>query len=107
MILALGLIQQQRRRLSGVDDNNVNFAVVVKIAERRPTPGSIWDRRERGRNIFEGAVAFIPEQQHGFAIGSCTADLIHLRIYVAVRDEQIQPASVVHIEKTGSPSDQG
>ena len=67
-------------------------------AERRP--GVLADLGER-------AVATIPIQQLALPVGRRrAAGALHLRIDVAVDDEQIQPAVVVVVEEPRAPADE-
>ena len=48
----------------------------------------------------------IAEQQHRLPVGRSSGNRIDLGIDVAVGDEQIEPAVIIHIKEGGAPADE-
>src|SRR5207249_12037854 len=55
-------------------------------------------------HFFELPVSKIPEQELAFCKGNVDGEVIDLRIDVPSRDEQVFPAVIVKVKKTGSPA---
>ena len=56
------------------------------------------------RNIFEAAIAQVAIEQLALRIPRLGLKLLDFRIHVAVADENIRPAVVIHVEKPATPA---
>src|SRR5712671_2164394 len=61
MIWAISTVQQQRRRLANIENDNVHVAVIVDISESCAPPGLWWHLRQSRRNVVEGTIAMVAE----------------------------------------------
>ena len=89
-----------------VDDDDLDVAVVVEIADREAARGM---RRHDARprvvgDIEELLVAAVPVEQALLVKRLADAACVDIRIDVPVGDEDVLPAVVVEVEKARSPS---
>src|SRR5437879_5178074 len=82
-----------------------HFAVIIDIAESGAPASGKRNRHKPGRggDVLKCAVMQVAEQLHWLTILHTAGDRIHLRVYVPVGDEDIQPAGVAEVHKSGSP----
>src|SRR5262249_24565886 len=87
-------------------DNHVDVAVVIKISESASTGcDRLRDARSAlHRDIFEASVSQIAIQQLALRISGLGLELLDFWIDVAVADQDVRPAVVVHIEKSATPA---
>src|SRR6266849_10913793 len=98
--------QKLGKIVDGVDDD-IEVAVVVEVAEGAPARG---DRRGDARpgvvgNIIEAPVAQILVKQLALRVAGFGLELLDFRIDVAVANENVGPAVVVHVEKPAAPAE--
>src|SRR5271157_1045947 len=106
IVVEFGVAAQELRAVvDGVNDD-VNVAVVVEIAEGRAARRSrLGDARPRLQgNVGETAVVQILVQQFALGVSGFTFDLLDFGIDVAVADQNVGPAVVLHVEKTAAPA---
>src|SRR5438128_1636744 len=106
MTRARSTIDEQSRGLANIQDQDVNFPIVVYIPKSRAPPGFQGKLVEAGehRHVLERPVAMVAEQQYRLAIRHTAFHQVHLRIDMAVRNEEIEPSVVVHVEQLCSPT---
>src|SRR5260370_4438187 len=94
-----------REIVDGVDDE-VESAVVVEIAEGAAARGDGNGDAGAGvvRNVSEVAVAEIFVEQLALRVAGFGLELLDFGIHVAVADENVGPAVVVHVEKAATPA---
>src|SRR5882762_532048 len=86
---ACGSIDEQCGRSADIENEDVDFAIVVHIPESCAPPGfqrKLVEAGERG-DILECSVAMIAKQQHRLAVWYASLHQVHLRIDMAVGDE--------------------
>ena len=81
-------------------------AVVFEIADRRSAGRDArCDPRAGGRrHVFEAAATDVPVEQPRLAVLDLRTAL-DFRVDVAVDQEEIAPAVVIHVEEVGTPTD--
>src|SRR6266851_5470037 len=98
--------QKLGKIVDGVDDD-VEIAVVVEVAEGAAARGD--GRRDAGTgvvgNVVEAAVAEIFVKQLALRVAGFGLELLDLGIDVAVAEEDVRPAVVVHVKKTAAPAE--
>ena len=106
MIAAIAVVQKQGGRFPDIQGHDVDAPIVVDIAESRTSPGVQWQISQAGlrRYFFKRPVALVTKQQDRLFEVRCIRNCVHLGIYVAVGRKNIQPAVVVHVEKSRAPS---
>src|SRR6267154_2274707 len=100
-----GAIDQQCRRLAHIEDGYVHAAVIIDISESGAPATGKRDLHQPGRggNVLERAIAQVAEQLHRLTVLHATRNCVHLRVHVTVCDEEIEPAGVTEVDKSGSP----
>src|SRR5229473_3114309 len=98
--------QKLGKIVDGVDDD-IEVAVIVEVAEGAAARG---DRRGDARpgvvgNIIEAPVAQILVKQLALRVAGFGLELLDFRIDVAVANENVGPAVVVHVEKPAAPAE--
>ena len=99
-------IFQKRRSFAHIDDDNLQFAVVVEIPDRetaRRVGSTDAGSTLRGK-IKKLAVAAIPVEQAGLFEMFGSVGLVNLGIHMPIGDDQILPTIVVKVEKGRTPS---
>jgi len=88
-------------------DDDVEVAVIVEVAEGAAARGH--GRGDAGAgvvgNVIEAAVAEIFVEQLALRIAGFGLELLDFGIDVAVADENVGPAVVVHVKKTAAPAE--
>src|SRR6266699_1991099 len=69
---------------------------------RMLTEGVLRQPVHRG-NVLLRAIVQVSEQLHRLPVLLTTRNCVHLRVHVTVCDEEIEPASVTEVDKSGSP----
>src|ERR1700722_13056333 len=108
MIRGSGPVEKQSGRLTNVQHQDVNLAVVVKVTECgfAPRAGRYFvESGERG-HVFEGAVAIVAIQKHRLLVPRGAFYVVHLRIDVAVHFKNIEPAVIDEVDKASAPPHQ-
>src|ERR1035437_10174134 len=108
MMVVRANIAQQHRNAVHVIDNDADLAVVENITKGRAAPNA--DHGKPGsfdrRNQFELAILQIVVEQRALGItGPPLGVFIHLRINVAIDDEQILPTIIVVVKKSVGKTD--
>src|SRR5947207_639248 len=107
VIRGTGIATQELRKIVDSVDDHVEVAVIVKVAESATArsdrrgdsgPGVVGD-------ILEAPVAEIFVEQFALRITRFRLELLDFGIDVAVADEDVGPAVVVHVKKTAAPSE--
>ena len=96
-----GVISQEARTIVAVVHEEFDAAVVVKICGGQAV--AIESSGNAGaclqRHIFEFAVTLIPIEQFSLAEGAEQAFAFDFGIHVAIHDENIRPAVIIHIHE--------
>src|SRR5208337_3504510 len=105
MVGVARFVEKQGRRSGGIEDNDVEIAVVVDVAKGGAAarlegaivePGAI-------RNFLESPVSQVAEQLYRLAILDFVFERIHQGGKVAVGNEDVRPAIVVEIAEANAP----
>src|SRR5208283_3649764 len=105
MVRPFQVVAQQRWRLVHIYDQNIQIAVVVDITECAAAA-----RMRRGHtrtgigNLFEGAVAKVPEQKSGRLVRVLRQELLNLRVDASGDQEDVRPAIIVEVYNPRSPT---
>src|SRR5216684_6642654 len=108
MVGGLSAVEQQSRRLSDVENQNVHFPVIINVSERGPATG-LWGQlvepRQRG-DVFKRTVAIVAVEHNRLLVSDTAFYVVHLRIDVAVDLKNIKPAFIREIDEPCAPSHQ-
>src|SRR5450432_2525466 len=94
MVRVFRLIDEQRRRLTRVIDDNVHIAIVVNVAKGGSAAGvqrSVVELAGIG-DLLKCAISHVMEQLKLLAITDLVRDFLHLGRDITVGDENIKPA---------------
>src|SRR5580658_489729 len=103
-------ITENHGRAIEILNHDVDRSIVEEIAKRSATADlrNLNGRADKFAYVLESAVVLIQEEQFWFAVfGSGLGGGIHLRIDVAVDDEQIRPSVIIKVEESVAPSNIG
>src|SRR5689334_16349672 len=108
MILSMAMIQQERGWPVGVQDDNIDAAIIVDVSKSRATPRQQRHLcyTSRAGNILELSVVQVAKQEHRLRVMSLARHPIGLRIDVPCVQKNVQPTCVVHVEERRAPGDQ-
>src|SRR6266404_2275523 len=109
MVGIFGVVQEERRRRSDIENHHINVAVIVDVAEGYAAAGvhGAVVQPGGGGNLIEGAIALVAVEQERLAILDVFGDSVDIGIHVAAGDEQVGQAVIVKIDETSSPGDIG
>src|ERR1700722_2484314 len=86
--------------------HDIQITVVVEVSEG--TTSRVYRCRNTGAglkgNVFEMQVAQIAIKQLALGVAGFGLELLNFGIDVAVADQDVGPAAVVHVEKSAPPS---
>src|ERR1035441_3417427 len=101
------VIAQQRRRLVEIDNQNVDVAVVIEIAESHsPAAMRLGDAGPRQTaQFFEFAVSQIAKNHAGRLVGGIRRLPLHFGIDHAGGEEEVGKSVVVQVHDAGAPTD--
>ena len=107
VLLVAAVVPEERRNVTHVEDDHVDVAVVVIVAERGTATGIVLGnpRPHFFRNILELPIPPILINQPRILVGLADVMRIDLRIHVAVDLSDVLPAIVVVIHESATPGD--
>jgi hypothetical protein len=99
--------QHQTRHIVHAVSDEIDVPIIVVVAEGAAARGRGLGNAGAGflRNIGETAVVHIVVEQLALRVARFGAQLLHLRIDMAVADEDVGPAIIVEIEKTNASAE--
>ena len=106
VVLVPALTAQDHRLAIQILDDNVDMAVVEKIAEGRATA----DLRDLDRgsdnfaDIAKGAVVPVQEQELWLVVSGSDIKSVHLRVDMPVHHKKVGPTVIIKVEKCGAPA---
>src|SRR5271169_4788342 len=105
VLLVASIIAKQRWRIVHVQDEGVDVAVVVVVAEGGAAAGKmLGDAGSHFRRyVFEAAIAEIPVNESRILVSLAEAVVINLRVDVSVDLNDVWPAIVVVVDKATAP----
>src|SRR5205814_7483585 len=95
-------VVQQQRRIAIVGHDQVREAVIIKIRESHSASDIGFLRSDAGLfgGLYESPVALVVKERVDLLVVNFRSDLLDFRVYVPIRDEEVEPAVIVVIEKT-------
>src|SRR5205085_10728500 len=98
-------VDEQVWGLPDIQSHNIDVAVIIDVAKRGPSARSQRHLRQsrRHRQVFEHAITKTTEHLHRLTIFHSALDDIHLRINMAICDEEIEPTVIIEIGKACAP----
>src|ERR1700751_5019863 len=106
VVLARTVIAQQCRRFIHVDHYNVNISVIIKVSKRRSTARAGFVENGTAVRSDIGKVAISQVTVENLPLFESEMQLlgVHLREYVATRNEYVGPPVVVKIAQPHAPA---
>ena len=105
MISVLDHVAEQCRRGINVVDDHVDVSIIKEVAKCR-TPACDYVRQTASRggwNFLEFGAIEIAEKLWPLRPGGAPILQVHLRIDVAIDDEDVEQAIVIEVQEAGSP----
>src|SRR5487761_391039 len=92
-----------------IPDNDAYPAFVKQVSDRHSAADlrKLDGRADKLAHILKRAIVLVHEKQFGLAVSRSPFDAIHLRVDMAVHQEQIKPAAVIKVEKRIAPANIG
>src|ERR1700722_18523726 len=108
MVLVGMDIPQEGWNSAELIDHHIDLSIVEQVTECRTARRQ---RRTQPRafacgNEFELSISFVAKKQGPLGKGRPPVGLVHFRVNMTVRKEEISPAIVVKIQETGSPAEE-
>src|ERR1041385_9121788 len=106
MISATHVVAEQRRRLVRIDDQNVDIAVVIKVAERHAATRMWFGDGRTGlvEQLLELPAAQVPEQYVWRFVWRIGDLRFHFGIDHSGGEEQVGKTVVVQVHDPGAPA---
>src|SRR6266702_7316096 len=99
------MIPQQHGTAIDIPNHHIHVAIIEEIADGKTARDTAFHQSLPSliTGITKSAVLLIEVKQLGLAIASARRQSIDLRVDVATDGDQIEPAIVVEVDKSGSP----
>src|SRR5205823_5286011 len=106
VVLVMHVATDQLWRAVDSTDQHVHVAIVVEISKGAAAGGgwSLNGRAALQRNIFKFSITQVAIQQLALRIAGFGGQLLDFGINVAVANQNVGPAVVIHVEKPATPA---